>query len=436
MKKYLIMMILMVSLAGAATNDARIVTRMINQDPDPAGTGDIIEVRIGIENYGDLATGTYSAEIVPQYPFGIVSGESAVIEVGPFPGNLAGSNMKIVKLKVKVAGDANAGTYDLPVLIYEEGKRDPDEKMLFPIEIESSESAEVIIIDQVELIPGKIAPMKFTINNVGSSPLKDLTFQWENSQDIILPVGSDNTKHIRYIDVEESAELDFNVVASANADPDLYKLDLTLSYSDPATGEDRIIATKAGVYVGGATDFDVAFSGVSGGEYSFSISNIGSVSASSVTVRVPQQQGWTTSGSNSVIIGNLNEGDYTIASFTLAPAGNMSARRLPGGNATRSNAVDLEIIYTDSRGNRNTLEKRVHVTEGQPTISLAGAGAMRQRTNPFAQAWQTGRWVLLAAVIFAGFLVVNRRYRKGKLKDPDYTYGDAVGEMFAKKKRR
>jgi len=78
----------------------------------------------------------------------------------------------------------------------------------------------------------------------------------------------------------------------------------------------------------------------------------------------------------------------------------------------------------------------VHVTEGQPTISLAGAGAMRQRTNPFAQAWQTGRWVLLAAVIFAGFLVVNRRYRKGKLKDPDYTYGDAVGEMFAKKKRR
>ena len=72
---------------------------------------------------------------------------------------------------------------------------------------------------------------------------------------------------------------------------------------DATTGEPKEIATKAGVYVGGATDFDAAFSGSSNGESTFSISNIGSVSASSVTVRIPDQEGWKVMGSNSVIIG-------------------------------------------------------------------------------------------------------------------------------------
>ena len=71
------------------------------------------------------------------------------------------------------------------------------------------------------------------------------------------------------------------------------------------------------MYVGGETDFDVAFSGSANGQTSFSVSNIGSVGASSVTVNIPKQLGWRVSGSDSAIIGNLDKGDYTIASFNL-----------------------------------------------------------------------------------------------------------------------
>ncbi|MBU0757790.1 MAG: COG1361 S-layer family protein [Nanoarchaeota archaeon] len=452
------------STAYAQIEGEALVVRMLNQDPDPAIAGDTIEVRFAVENFGDTSTGYYVMEVVPQYPFESVSGEDVVKDIGPIAANVAGDNMKIVKFKIKVNKDATAGSYNIKVLSYEKDKRESALTGLFAVDIESKESAEVIYIDQVELIPGKITPMKFTVNNVGSTPLRDLTFQWENEDDIILPVGSDNTKYIKYIDVGESAELTFNVLASATATPDLYKLDLTLTYYDPITAADKDISTKAGVYVGGATDFDVAFSGTSSGESSFSISNIGSVAASSVTVKIPEQQGWRVTGTNSVIIGNLNEGDYTIASFMLqqSTSGAAMSRNLTGRPArtsdtdaptmplqntgTQSSSVKVDIVYTDSRGNRNTITKEVPVSLSSSVLLTAGSGTVqgingnagfrRQQINPLQSLWQRGKWFLLAAIVLLCFGLVRGKYKKGRLDNPDYTYKQAVKELFRKKKKK
>ena len=144
--------------------------------------------------------------------------------------------------------EATAGSYEFKVKYYEEGSSSSITKSL-SLDVESKESAEIIYIDQVELIPGKITPLTFTIHNVGSAPLRELTFHWENEDDIILPVGTDNTKYVKYIDIGESVELKFDVIASASADPDLYKLDLTLTYDNTATGSKTDIHTKSGIYV-------------------------------------------------------------------------------------------------------------------------------------------------------------------------------------------
>ena len=64
------------------------------------------------------------------------------------------------------------------------------------------------------------------------------------------------------------------------------------------------IKSKAGIYIGGTTDFDIAFMEKSPtGAYTFSISNIGNNGANSVKISVPLQENWTvTDGSNSVIL--------------------------------------------------------------------------------------------------------------------------------------
>ncbi len=466
MKKQILVIITIISIMMFSTlvsadleNSASISVSLVNQDPDPAVAGDIVEVRIGITNIGGEPANNVIVELDPEYPFELLPGHEAVQKVGTINGHqgIYSDDTKIIKYKIRVDKDTTAGEYELKVKTYEEGSSATTTRSL-SLDIENKESAEVIYIDQVELIPGKITPLKFTINNVGATPLRDLTFNWENEDDIILPVGSDNTKYIKYVDIGESAELTFNVIASATADPNLYKLDLSLKYDDPIADEETEINTKAGVYVGGATDFDAAFSGSSNNEYSFAISNIGSVSASSVTVKIPDQQGWRISGSNSVIIGNLNEGDYTIASFTLQKSGQGMNTANTNQRPTKSSSdqltempsrivedshIKLEIVYTDSRGNRNTIEKEVNIDSSNIVGAISGTrgdrmGRMNAQQNPLTQFWQKGKWILLAVVILTTFIIVKKKYNKGRLEDQKYSYFKAIKELFkfSKKSKR
>lgn len=437
---------------------------LVSQDPDPAIAGDVLEVRVAVANLGSASANNVNVEFEPSYPFSLLSGESAVQQISTILGKqgVYDDNTKIIKFKVRVDKDAIAGEYDFKVAIYDEityGKIINN----LAIDVENKESAEIISIDQIELIPGKITPLKFTINNVGSSPLRDLRFSWENANDVILPVGSDNTKYIKYLNVGDNVDLEFDVIASAIVDPDLYKLDLVLTYDDSITGEEKTIQTKAGVYVGGATDFDAAYSSNSNGEYSFAISNIGSVAASSVTVKIPQQSSWKTTGTNSVIIGNLNEGDYTIASFNLQSTSRSNvivvgddSQNIARPGARTNNSMDynrsqitgnspvkLEIIYTDSRGNRNIIEKEVEIESSTSSSNSTGianfsGNRMGTRTSPLTALWNTGRWILLGLILLIVFLRIRRRYKNEILDNDGYTYAKATKDtvMFWKNKNK
>lgn len=457
MKKYAMILILSLFLASVAFNASAspiISVSLVNQDPDPAIAGDVVEMRIGVENRGDTAAENQMIEIVEGYPFEKVSGEDMVKNAGTIGAYDYGDDIKIVRFKIRINRDAIAGSYPLKIKTYEQGNAAAAGQQDITIEIKNRESAEVIYIDQVELLPGKITPMKFTINNVGSAPLRDLTFKWENEDSIVLPVGSSDTKYIKYIEVGEAAELVYNVIASGNANPDLYKLDLSLTYDDPLTGEEKEIATSAGVYVGGETDFDIAFSGSSNGETSFSVSNIGSVPASSVTVSIPRQQAWRVTGSDSVIIGNLNKGDYTIASFNLQQSGgtlqesNQQRTDNPDMQAIRqrmqqqgnesgvafsgNTPVTLQVSYTDTRGGRHFIEKQVPIDSSAMRASVTTAQTGQGPGN-FRQQQSSGRlkWVILA-VLFVAAYFAHRKYKKERLKDPDYSYKKMILEFKEK----
>ncbi|MBN1646181.1 COG1361 S-layer family protein [Candidatus Woesearchaeota archaeon] len=455
---------------AALIEGGKLTISLVNQDPDPAIAGDIVDIRIGIENEGD-AVNEVVIELVEDYPFEMVSGSNAVQYIGTISGYKYDEDMKVIKFKVKIDKDVPAGTYELKILEYKDGERNTirTQTSVF-IDVKNSESAEVIYIDQVQLLPGEITPMKFIINNVGNAPLRDLTFYWENEDSVILPVGSDDTKFIKSIDVGESVELSYDVIASTNADPDLYKLSLSLSYADPRTGEETAIETSAGVYVGGETDFDVTYSGTSSGETVLSISNVGSVPADSVRITIPNQQGWTASGVKSVIIGNLNKGDYTVASFSVQQSNtnagsgfpnlqdmsdeerqqireDFAAARNSGGqprlmnntalNSSQSSALQVEIFYTDTRGIRHTVVKEVDVDLSSSST------AMTQIENAFAGRMAGNRqsstnWTLIIIVVVAvvGTIVFYSKYQSGKRKDPNYTVSKMFSGMFNKKKKR
>jgi len=467
MKTTIVMCILVLMLVGmlssfvhADISDSSVVIiSLVNQDPDPAIAGDIVEVRIGVENRGGVAAENLMLELILQYPFTAVSGESNVKKIGTLKAYQTEADMKIVKFKVRVDRDATAGEYELKIKQYEEGKTDMSVTHSINIEVKSKESAEVIYIDKTTLIPGKQTSLKFTINNVGNAPLRDLTFSWINEDKIILPVGSDNTKYVKYIGIEEKAELKYQVIADSNAEAGLYQLDLLLIYDDALSGTEKEVNTIAGVYVGGGTDFDIAFSESSSGTTSFTIANIGSNPAFSVSVIIPQQEGWSVSGSNSMIIGNLNTGDYTVASFGLQSS---KTRSLVADNqkkltqeellAQRTNMqtqspLKVQIAYTDTMGKRELVEKEVSMnpqniigatTDSEATGTIAamanfrGRGMVQQKSFFSKYKWYTT--VLAVLVVFG---LAYWKYRKGKLIDPNFKFKNVFKiKNFFKKKNK
>lgn len=450
----LLMMLFMLTTAWAASDDwsqtAGISISLVNQDPDPVAAGEIVEVRIGIENIGGRAVSNLMMEIDPAYPFELVPGEDVVQDIGTMQGYQTGDSIKIIKFKVRVDRDATAGSYDLKIKYYEQGSTAISTKSL-SVDVRNSESAEVIHIDKTNLVPGKQTSLKFTVNNVGNAPLREMTFYWENEDKIILPVGSDNRRYIKYVDVSEGAELEYQVIADSNAEPGLYELNLYLTYDDPLTGEDKEIATIAGVYVGGGTDFDVSFSEGTSSETSFSIANIGSNPAYSVSVIIPEQDGWTVSGSNSAIIGNLNKGDYTVATFTLQSGGrsftaiseedraSMTREELMAlrSNAQSSGTVKVQIAYTDTMGERNVVEKEVAINPTTTTTTTTTAAGTvptqfnRGRVVQQQSFFEKYKWHMLITVLVI-FGVFAWKYRKMKKVNPEYK----VRDLFKFKRRK
>ena len=464
MKKTIVMYVLVLVLvsmfsgfAQAASDTKLIIVSLVNQDPDPAIAGDTVEVRIGVENRGGVPAEDLVLEFVPQYPFIAVTGENNVKKVGTLSAYQYDADMKIIKFKVRVDRDATAGQYEMKIKEYEEGNTAVSSTRSINIEVKSKESAEIIHIDKTTLIPGKETSLKFTINNVGSASLRDLTFSWVNEDNIVLPVGSDNTKYVKYIDVGDSAELDYQVIADSNAEAGLYKLDLTLVYDDPASDTEKEINTIAGVYIGGGTDFDIAFSETSSGQTSFTIANIGSNPASSVSVIVPQQEGWTVSGSNSMIIGNLNTGDYTVASFELQSSQsgmdatgqqkNMTQEELMAQRTQTQGYLKIQIAYTDTMGERKLVEKEVSMnsqnlvgttTDSEATTTQAtmanfrGRGMVQQKSF-----FSMYKWYIMVLAVLVVFGSAFWKYRKEKLLDPTFKFKDVfkIKTIFKKKNK-
>ena len=124
------------------------------------------------------------------------------------------------------------------------------------------------------------------------------------------------------------------------------------------------------------TNFDVVMQGTTSGSTTLAIANIGSNTAYSVIVTIPNQPSFIAQGVSSSVVGNLNAGDYTLASFqiTSTSALNQSSTgrnafnrsAFQGGTALNRSAsapgnLLVQIAYTDTLGIRRTVQKEVNV---------------------------------------------------------------------------
>ncbi|MBI4441716.1 hypothetical protein HY639_06115 [Candidatus Woesearchaeota archaeon] len=407
----ILLLTVMSVLVGAGVPDIRVT--LLNQDPNPARAGDTVNLRFKVENAADSPAQHVEIELVENYPFTVASGD-AVKKFDALSAYQKGKNYADLQYIVKIDRDAMQGQKQLTIRYrYGEGVWT---SIQVPVAIESKEFAQIIYVDKAKLEPGKETDMKFTITNIGNAPLQNMIFSWEEPTGAILPVYSSDMKYVRYLDTDQSVDLTYKVIADVNAKPGLYKLTLNLKSESTGNTSPATISTKAGVFVGGETDFDVAFSESSLGQTSLSVANTGNNPAQSVSVKIPSQESFKVSGSNSAIIGNLDKGDYTIVSFQIVQSTmNISQRRQFQEPATErrnmtNNNLKVEIDYTDTTGERKSINKTVPIQFRQP-VQQGTTGYGLQQANGFISS--TSFWIVLGSALVLLFL--RKRERRAKI---------------------
>ena len=407
---------------------------LANQVPDPAKAGGIVELWLRIENIGTSDLSNIAIEIEPEYPFSIIGEQKALVKIASLPLYPSEASSKTIRYRLKVDRNAPSGQFNIKVKSAEYNEKEFTEVLneeegiktggmdTFTIYITSQEVAEILYIDKSNIVPGKETDLTFTVNNVGSSPLENIEFSWTESNNYLLPVKSDNVRHVKFLDIDQSVDLTYKVMASTTASSGLYPLNLKLKF-DASDNNGSIskkeINTVTGVFLGGETDFKVTVGENTQGQTSLTVANIGSVPALSVSVNIPEQESFNVVGSRSAIIGNLDKGDYTLVNFQLTQKTQIN-RTSGGTNAVRvqrtqtqtteqqtrnfetSQQLKVVIEYTDTTGSQKTLTKFVPVQLTRSSTQTAGSttsfqGNFRnQRTQSF---WTSYTFLIPLAII-------------------------------------
>ena len=281
------------NLSNTSTSSSNVITNipylrvvLVNQDPSTADPGSYVDVLFKVENIGTISSVNSTLELMPEYPFSLEPGASAVSELGTIGGLQTGSNAYLVRYKLIV--DNNA------------------------------------------------------LNGMSEIKLK-----------------------------------------YSNGDGSIYNLKtFNISVSNPKT------------------DFEI----VAQDSTTLAIVNVGSNTASSVIVSVPEQNSFTVSGAQSSVVGNLNAGDYTLVTFTLLPT------RASNSTSTRSN-LTVDVSYTDILGIRRTVEKDV------PFGSFAVGNITGRFTQNGSQTtFSGGLLYIIIGVVGIAIIVVVFKLRTRKRK--------------------
>jgi len=229
---------------------------------------------------------------------------------------------------------------------------------------------------------GTISPMStnketLRFKNTGTGTVENavanIDLTGANVNSIFSIIGGGTQFSLGNLKAGDEASITFDLAVDIAARPGVYNLPIRITGLNNYSSNNYV-----GLIVAGTTDFEISYQETSG-SFSLNVANVGVNSAGAVTVSIPHQKNFSSTGSASSVLGNLNPGDYTSAIFQIA--------KIPGAG----NDLELEIQYTDTSGTRNKIMKSL-VVALSPTGSQAGAGRGAGNTN-----YTT--WLLVIVVI-------------------------------------
>lgn len=224
---------------------------------------------------------------------------------------------------------------------------------------------------------GTISPMStnketLRFKNTGTGTVQNavasIDLSGTNVNSIFSIIGGGTQFSLGNLKAGDEASITFDLAVDIAARPGVYNLPIKITGLNNYSSNNYV-----GLIVAGTTDFEISYQETLG-SVSINVANVGISSASAVKVSLPRQKNFSSTGSSSSVLGNLNSGDYTSAIFQITK------------NAGAGNSLELEIQYTDTSGQRHTITKSL-------PVELSQAGAQNKSASTNYTIW------LLAAIV-------------------------------------
>ena len=369
----------MPALVLAQSSSGSIQVEALRYDPSPAEPGKLLDLWLNVDNAGQEELRDYVVEFVPLYPFALGSGETASKYF-----SVIDSNGVIAKYRLSVAEDAPSSSAIAKFRVHRSGLAGGQE---YDVNISVVGKIDVSLksVTPSELRPGNPTKVVFTFENLGNAPVRDLVITWSEPNKKIFSLGSENRYKIRELAIGESENVEFTMIADPSIQQGVQVIDVNMTFQ--RFGITDTVKSQVAFIVGGKTDFDVAQQEFEEGTLSLSIANIGVNTATGVSINVPEQDGWNIIGGSSVFLGNLDSGDFTVASVDVEAI-----------TSERVKPLKVYVKYTDTTGTRQTVESVVNV-------NLAGSLKDDKSSQPNYMVY-----AIVAVAIVAVAWFANRRF--------------------------
>jgi hypothetical protein len=348
-----------------------------------------------------------------------------------YVGDLDGGDSTSLLYEFYVPSTATPGLYQVVFVIeYSPGI---DIRQTALVKVEDSTVLDLTSVTPSLINIGEETTLVFNITNMGGSTAGNILFTWEDPSDLILPVGSDNRITISSIPASNYTEIPIDVVASPAISPGIYPLTITMEFYE-GTGTKQTITSEVGIQVGGTTDFEIILQESMVGGTTFAIANSGANVASSVIVSIPSQLNYKTLGTSSVSIGNLDAGDYTLATFQISSVELNNTQRPDKSSMERPSDFNLsrpedfrdleprsddlivEVSYTDLFGVRQTVEKEVDFSSSSSNNVASFSGAKSGLRPGESSGLDSGTMYVIIGVVGIIVIVAILKISKRKKK--------------------
>lgn len=391
MNKNLVLAIILFSFLAAEvsavymTDSPVVVIDKIRQDSNPAIPGDVVTLHLEVENLGAGEVANLEITLVPSFPFSLYGDETATKTILSLSGYQHGDDSVQISYDLLVSENAVDATRDIEFQYTYGTGGTSDWYATTDIEV-LVENPRANFDITGKQISENLARL-FIVNSGDNDAQAGLLFiKGEGGQ--VYSTGKISAGNMTSLEVSIPEGIENEV-------------QIEIQYTDSA-GIRRSFSDTIDIYMSDVVDVEVFVQEATTSSLTLAVVNAGNFPLYAVSVGVPKQPGYIVSGAPNNVLGNLDAGDYSFATFSVGVV-NVT------GKPTTSEGLQVEVSYTDGLGERRVVTKTLTTSNPSTAMDMEKFGG---RTTGADNSYLVYGFAGLVVIVGGYFAFRRRRAKK------------------------